>query len=190
LLRRAAALTHVALHAGADDVLPRALPALAARRDVIQAQLGGRELAAAVLALVVVAGEDVPPVELHGLLRQLVVIDEADDARHLNLARRRAHPVVVLFAEVAGAVLAQLAPRLEIVGGELAVLEADHLGQVLAQQTKGPAHGDDVHGHEQLVQDQDARFESRTLHSNPLVGLTRPAGLSRAETGHLRDAPA
>src|SRR5438132_5301504 len=183
LLRRAAALLDVAIHAGANDVVPGARAALAARDHVVQAQLVGREFPAAVLALVVVPGEDVPPVELHRLLRQLVVVDQADDARHLDLARRRAHPVVVLFAEVPGAVFAQLAPRLEIVRGELTVLEADHLGQVLAKQTESPAHGDDVHRHEELVQDQNARFESRTatLHSNPLVGLTRPAGVSRAE---------
>src|SRR5262249_41270018 len=58
LLGSAAALLDVALDAGADDVVPGALAALAARDDVVQAQLVGREPAAAVLALVVVAGED------------------------------------------------------------------------------------------------------------------------------------
>src|SRR5205807_5727707 len=64
LARGAAALADVAGHAGADDVLPGGLAALAARDHVVQAQLAGRELLAAVLALVVVAGEDVPAVEL------------------------------------------------------------------------------------------------------------------------------
>src|SRR5205085_10364580 len=59
LLGRAAALADVAAHAGADDVLPGAGAALAARQHVVQAQFRGRELLAAVLALVVVAGEDV-----------------------------------------------------------------------------------------------------------------------------------
>src|SRR5205823_7400109 len=67
LLRRAAALADVAGHAGADDVVPRALPALAARDDVVQAQFRGRKLAAAVLALVVVARADVAAVGLHRL---------------------------------------------------------------------------------------------------------------------------
>src|SRR5262249_56683859 len=88
LLRRAAALLDVAVDARADDVVPRARAALAARDHVVQAQLVGRELPAAVLALVVVAGENVSPVELHRLLRQLVVIDKADRARHLDLALR------------------------------------------------------------------------------------------------------
>src|SRR5437870_2546578 len=110
LPRRAAALAHVAADAGTDDVVPRALAALAARDDVVQAQFRSRELPAAVLALVVVAGEDVAPVELHRLLGQLLVADQADDARHLDLAVDRADPVVVLLAEVAGPVLADLAP--------------------------------------------------------------------------------
>src|SRR5262249_41967782 len=62
LSRRAPALANVAGDAGADDVLPRRLAALAARRDVVQAQLTRRELLAAVLTLVVVPGEDVPAV--------------------------------------------------------------------------------------------------------------------------------
>src|SRR5262245_7935003 len=59
LPRRPAALAHVAGDAGAHDVLPCALTALAARDDMVQAQLRRRELLAAVLALVVVAREDV-----------------------------------------------------------------------------------------------------------------------------------
>ena len=71
------------------------------------------------------------------------------------------HPVVVLLAEVGRAELAQFPPRREVVGGELAVLEADDLGQVLAQQAERPADGDDVDGHEHLVQHQHARVEGR-----------------------------
>src|SRR5262249_58813800 len=102
LLGRPAALADVAGHAGADDVLPGRRAALAARDYVVQAQLGGRVLLAAVLALVVVAGEDVPPVELHRLPRQLVVGQEPDHARHLDLDAAGADPVVVLLAEVLG----------------------------------------------------------------------------------------
>ena len=60
-----------------------------------------------------------------------------------------------------GPVLAQLTPGLEVVGGELAVFQADDLGQILAQQAERPPDGDDVHGHEQLVQDQDARLKHK-----------------------------
>src|SRR6266404_7308627 len=57
LFRRAAALAHIAVDAGADDVLPAADAALAARNNVVQAQVGGRKTLAAELALVVVACE-------------------------------------------------------------------------------------------------------------------------------------
>src|SRR5947199_3137461 len=58
LLRRAAALADVAVHARTHDILPRRHAALAARRDVVEAELARRVLPPAVLALVVVAGED------------------------------------------------------------------------------------------------------------------------------------
>jgi hypothetical protein len=50
-----------------------------------QAQLRSREPLAAILALVVVPCENVAAVELHGLLRKLLVAVEANHARHLNL---------------------------------------------------------------------------------------------------------
>src|SRR5262249_43732071 len=118
LLRRPAALLDVAGHAGADDVLPGARAPLAAGHHVVEAQLAGRELLAAVLALVVVAGEDVPPVELHRLLGEPVVAHQPDDARHLDLAADGPDPVVVLLPEVAGAGVAGLAPGGGNAGGE------------------------------------------------------------------------
>ena len=78
----------------------------------------------------------------------------------LHPHRDGAHPVIVLFTEELGAVFADFAPGGEIVGRELAFLERDHLGQVLAQQAKGPAHRDDVHGDEELVQHQHACVQS------------------------------
>src|SRR5262245_23304739 len=75
LLRRATALADIAIHTRAHDILPRRHAALAAWRDVVEAQLARRMLPPAVLALVVVAGEDVPAVELHRLLRHLVVVE-------------------------------------------------------------------------------------------------------------------
>src|SRR5690606_26043106 len=64
LLGRAAPFAGVAPDAGADEVLPRVAPALRARLDVIDRKIAGREVPAAVLALVAVPCEEVPPVEL------------------------------------------------------------------------------------------------------------------------------
>src|SRR5262249_60739738 len=100
LLRRAAAFLDVAVDAGADDVFPSALPAARARHDVIETQLGGRVLLAAVLALVVVAREYVAAIELHRLLGKLVVTEQTNYARHLDLAIDRTHPVVVLLPHI------------------------------------------------------------------------------------------
>src|SRR5262249_20745044 len=113
-----AALTDVARDAGADDVLPGAGTPLAARHDVVEAQLACGKLLAAVLALVVIAGEYVPPVELYRLLGQAVVANQANDPRHLDFAVHGADPVVVLLTEVTGPKFADLAPGGKIVGRE------------------------------------------------------------------------
>src|SRR6266498_3526905 len=55
LLRRAAPLFDIALQAAADDVFPGASAALALGLDVVERELGRRELAPAVLAAVAVA---------------------------------------------------------------------------------------------------------------------------------------
>src|SRR5262249_54822753 len=68
---------------------------------------------------------------------------------------------VVFLAEVPGPIFAQLAPGGKIVCCELAFLEGHYLSQFLAQQAKGPPHGDDVDRHEQLVQDQDTCIQGR-----------------------------
>src|SRR5690242_10390336 len=70
LVRRAAALLDVALHTAADDVLPRALAALALGHDVVERQLRRRVLLAAVLATVRIARVDVAAVELDVLPRE------------------------------------------------------------------------------------------------------------------------
>src|SRR5206468_2148391 len=152
-------LADVAAYAGADDILPSVKSALAAGGHVVEAEFHGGELSATVLALVVVAREDITTVELYRLLGQLIVAEQADDARHLDFAVDGANPVVVFLAEIASAVFADLAPGGEGVGGELAVLEADNLGQVLAQQRKGAANRDDMNRHEQLIEDQNAGFQ-------------------------------
>ena len=140
---------------------------MAARNDVVQAQLGRRKLLAAELALVVVAGKDVPPIELHRVLGQPFVADQANDARHLDLAGRCPHPVVFFLAKVLVPVFADLAPGGEVVGRKLAVFAVDNLRQVLAQENKGAPQRNDVHRHEQLVEHQYVGIErgvGRTYH--------------------------
>src|SRR5882724_8653494 len=73
LRRRTPALQAVAAVAGAHDVLPHRRAAPRARHDVVEVQLGARELPAAVLAAVPVARVDVEAAEAHVAARDAIV---------------------------------------------------------------------------------------------------------------------
>ena len=90
-------LPGVAVVAGSDDVLPDRLPTLALRSDVVVGQV--RQLAPrpAVLALVVIPGEDVHTGELDRLLVALECVQETDDCRALEYQAGRVDVAVVLF---------------------------------------------------------------------------------------------
>ena len=79
LLERLAALPVVARLAGGDEVLPGVAAAAMARDDVVERQVV--RLAAAVLAGVPVAGEDLAPRQLDPRPRPLDLVLEPDDAR-------------------------------------------------------------------------------------------------------------
>src|SRR5207247_8582655 len=96
-----------------------------------------------------------------------------------DLGRDRADPCVLLLAEGAGAVFADLAPRGEIVGSELTVFLAHRRGQVLGQQAKRTPDRDDVNSHEQLVQYENAGIQSRIRAGNHATPLSeRPKAAS------------
>jgi len=81
LVGRPAPFSHVAAHARADDVFPTRDPASAPRDDVIERQLARGEAAAAVLALVTVAGKHIAAIESQSLARAPIAGDEADHPR-------------------------------------------------------------------------------------------------------------
>lgn len=170
----ASTFADIAVHTRANDVIPSRAAALASRDHVVQAQLARRKLLPAILALVVIAGEDVASVKLDGLFRQLVVTEQSDHPRGLNLGRRRTHPIVLLLAEVRCPEGAQFCPCLKVIGVELTILKVNNLGQLLAQQAERSADGDDVHGYERLVQYQHARVQGRVS-----AGIHIGCGLSQ-----------
>ena len=86
LLGQAIPLKVVTGVAAGDEVIPVSVAAARARNHMVEAQFRGRELPAAILALVVVAGKDVPPVELDCLPGEFFVAQQANDPRHLDLA--------------------------------------------------------------------------------------------------------
>jgi hypothetical protein len=55
--------------------------------------------------------------------------------------------------------LADFAPRVEVVIGELSLLEVDNFSQLAKQKREGPPHVDDMHCHVEAIQHQDASTE-------------------------------
>src|SRR5882672_9619735 len=147
LVRRAAALLQVARDAGTDHVLPAGDAAPAARNDVIEVQLGAGRLAPAVLAGVAVARVDVQAAEADAGARQVVVRLKKNHPWHANALTRGPDR---LFVDRGG----QLRPAFEV---ERLVLLVHRLGCAAVEEDQGPAHGCDVHGLVETIQDQDAR---------------------------------
>ena len=103
LLRRAVAFSLVAFYASSDQIRRRAFAALRTRKNVIERQILGVLVVAAVLAAVAVA--DVNPSPLHCRLASVStyvdVVTQADHGRDFEDRRRRAEYVfaVVLFSK-------------------------------------------------------------------------------------------
>jgi hypothetical protein len=91
--RRAVAFPGIAAQATGHHVFPVGHSTATLGRDVIETQLAGRKAAAAVLAAMGVAGEDVPAVQTHVLPRQMVEPQQTDDARDLDAEMDRANPL-------------------------------------------------------------------------------------------------
>ena len=89
---RAPALAAVAGHAAGDDVLPILSAALGDRHHMIEGQLRGREVVAAVLARVVVARVDIGARERHVVesALDLDIAQQPDDRRQLEAEGDRA----------------------------------------------------------------------------------------------------
>src|SRR6266853_1062010 len=90
----AIALEQIAARAGRDDVLPGGAPAARARHDVIERQIVGREVVAAILADEAVAQEHVESREGRTPRRRNVFL-ERDDAGQPHLEGGAAHDAVV-----------------------------------------------------------------------------------------------
>src|SRR2546421_445822 len=97
LVRRASAFPAVARHAAGDDVLPVLAAAVRDRDDMVERQLGCREILVAVLAGVVVARVDIRPRE-RDVIEPALDFDEteeADDGGQLETERHRPYLAVV-----------------------------------------------------------------------------------------------
>ena len=109
---------------------------------MIETQLGCGKSSVAVLAVAVVAEENVAAVEFDDVLRDPIVPQQADDTRHLEREADRIEPVllVVPFCELEFQ-FTDVSPVFEVVRAEVAVLDVDNLGETLDEQTDGAAGG-------------------------------------------------
>jgi hypothetical protein len=114
-----------------------------------------REMPAAVLAFVAVAGQDVAAAQVDPLPREPIKAKQPDDARDLDFEVDRPNPIVFGFFQF-GTQFAHFSPRIERVGGEFAVFKVNDLGQFAAKQGKRPPHVHHMDGHVEPVEHQDA----------------------------------
>ena len=125
LVGSSSAFFDVALDAGADDVVPGGLASLASGDDVVEAEFGGGQVSAAVLASAAVACEDVAPVEGDAGSGHAVVGKQADDAGDRDAEVDGVEPVVFVGFE-AFFELGDFKPGFEIVVEVLALVEVDN----------------------------------------------------------------
>ena len=97
----AAAFFDIAFKTRADDITPCGRAAQSAGDDMIQRQLGGGESFAAILAVVVVAGEQVAAVEFNRFAWDAVVAQQPDHTRHGDVEVDSGYPVMFVGLECA-----------------------------------------------------------------------------------------
>ena len=154
LMREPVSLPRITSDARAHDVFPCRRPALIARDDVIEIEIALVENAAAILAGVLVALENVVTRELHLLARHPVEKHQHDHARHADFERDRMHHFLLRLAG------GKAAPALEIVCQEIVPsIGVHHLRVPLAQEGKSPAHCADVNRLPESVQNENLAVE-------------------------------
>ncbi len=115
LVRCAVRLAGIAQDARADDIFPRGGAAAVAGHDVVEVQILAVEDAAAVLAGVLVAFEDVMPGKFDFLLGQAVIHEEEDDARDADAEGDG------VDGFIGGRTVGEVAPFVKVEGAERAV---------------------------------------------------------------------
>lgn len=161
----APSLECIALHAAADDVVPAGLTALASGYHVIETHLAERQLLAAVLAALFVAGEEVATAEPHGLLNHAVKTGEAHDAWRQEPLPNELNPVTGRLPQL---ILegTQLAPAVKVVVHVTAVLDVDNFGGRAVEEQAGLPDRDDMDGDVRSIEDQDAPAQHVCLGTN------------------------
>ena len=147
LVGRQVAFLHVARHAGEHEVFPSVAAAARTRDHMVDGEFRLGMPAAAVLAHVPVAQEDVAARQAHLLLHVAVEVGKHDDLGHAHAHGRR---VDVAASAQAPAHHGKLAPGFEIVEG--VVEGVNDPGMVLKKQSKRPLEWRDIDGHPGFVE--------------------------------------
>ena len=147
---------------------------------MIEAQLKGRKVAAAVLAAIPVSGEDAATIQMEFLPGRPVEREQTDDPGNPKLEIHRPNPVLLRLLAI-GTQLADLAPGLEIMIGKPSFFKVDYLDQIAEQQPERPADVDHVDGHVEPIEHQHAGLQGP-------VGLRRVRGCLVERTARPRMA--
>jgi hypothetical protein len=125
---------------------------------MIDAQQMGWKTPTTVLAFMAVARQHVATAKMNFLLRQPIEREQANDAGDLNLEVYCFDPIVFGSFDF-GTQFAHFAPRDEGIRGEPALLHRNHLGQLAAEQPKGPPYVHHVDRHVEPIEHQNAARE-------------------------------
>ncbi|MHC4497671.1 MAG: hypothetical protein ACYS21_01000 [Planctomycetota bacterium] len=117
---------------------------------------------ATILTPVLIAGEDVPTIELYLISRQTVVEQQPDDPRYSNVKIDGRYPIVPVRFEMTPE-LTYFAPALKVVVGVSAFLERHHLGQVPKKQRERPSGTHYSDGHVMLIQHKDITVQAGSM---------------------------
>lgn len=82
-------------------------------------------MSSTILTHMAVAGQDVPAVEMKFLFRELIVFQQADDARHQNLEVYRTNPILIRLFHIR-AKTAEFSPGIKGIVGKFPVFLVDN----------------------------------------------------------------
>src|SRR5271156_5916628 len=108
--------------------------------------------------MVAIASEDIAAIEPHALLGDAIVVEQADDARHLDFKVDALNPILMGLFEL-GLEVAHLAPGVEIVVSPLAVFDVNYFGQLPQEENERPANIHDVDRDVLPVEQQNAGIQ-------------------------------
>ena len=113
------------------------------------------KVAAAILALMAVAGQNVAAIQMHALLGQAIITQEADHSGNLDLEIDGTDPIFVRLLEM-GPLPTGLQPSLEgVIAKNPFLARMNDFRQFPAQQGKRPADTYHMYGHVKPIEHKD-----------------------------------